>query len=356
MKHRVSADAPYAIGLRLSNRAATELSNPAELERFKRWMDEHDCYLFTINGFPYGAFHGVRVKEQVYLPDWSARKRVAYTKRLANLLAELVPEDTDGSVSTVPLGFKPLVTTAGQRQAMRANSVGNDRASRGAGETNGAVCASRAGTGAWLCPGDDRRNGGVFSGTGWRAAETMNAGAGYLGVNYDACHFAVEFELAKDALARFHAEGIKLSKLHLSSALKVRATPAARESLKGFTEPVYFHQTLVRRNDGTRVQYADLDAALAQEPMTNEAEAGEWRIHFHVPLHNPPTELFDTTADHWCETLDWMAANPKACAHLEMETYTWEVLPPALKSRDVVEQLAAEYEWTLGQLRKRGLA
>jgi sugar phosphate isomerase/epimerase len=355
VKSRVSPETPYAIGLRLSNRAVTELSDPAKLGAFKQWLDEHGSYVFTINGFPYGAFHGVRVKEQVYLPDWSSQERVIYTRRLADLLVQLVPEGTDGSVSTVPLGFKPLVTTTRQRQAMRSNLW----------DMIEHLDALEKRTGRYVHLGLEPEPGCVLENTEETVAFFRELRAErpsderwqrFLGVNYDACHFAVEFESAKDALDRFKAEGIKLSKLHLSSALKVRATAAAREALKRFTEPVYFHQTLVQRSDGVKAQYADLDEALAQEPITTEAEAGEWRIHFHVPLHSPPTKLFDTTADHLVEALDWLAVNPKACAHLEMETYTWEVLPLALKSRDVVEQLAAEYEWTLGQLRKRSLA
>ena len=85
-------------------------------------------------------------------------------------------------------------------------------------------------------------------------------------------------------------------------------------------------------------------------------EDEEWRVHFHIPLHCPAGEWFEPTTDHLLAALDALAFNPGMCAHLEMETYTWEALPPELKSRDVVEQLAAEYEWTLGRLEARGLA
>jgi hypothetical protein len=83
----------------------------------------------------------------------------------------------------------------------------------------------------------------------------------------------------------------------------------------------------------------------------------EWRIHFHIPLQFKPGpgNWFDTTADHLLGVLDVLAADPGLCSHLEMETYTWEVLPAELKSRNVVDQLAAEYEWCLAQLRSRGL-
>src|SRR5258708_38994919 len=111
IRQRVCPDQPYGIGLRLSERAARELSDPSTLLPFQRWLGQNHCYVFTINGFPYGAFHGQRVKEQVYLPDWSSPARLEYTNLLFDLLAQLVPADVEGSVSTVPCGFKTLVST-----------------------------------------------------------------------------------------------------------------------------------------------------------------------------------------------------------------------------------------------------
>jgi hypothetical protein len=90
---------------------------------------------------------------------------------------------------------------------------------------------------------------------------------------------------------------------------------------------------------------------LKENPQWAEA-----RVHFHIPLHTPPAEWFDTTSDHLLGVLDALQGVPKLCSHLEMETYTWGVLPPELKSRSVADQLAAEYEWVLRELRRRGLA
>ena len=180
--------------------------------------------------------------------------------------------------------------------------------------------------------------------------------AEHLGVNYDTCHFAVEFEEPQNALGCLLQHGVKISKLHLSSALKVRPTAEKRQALAAFVDDVYLHQVVVNRGNGQRLIYRDLDEALAGEPQETGEGAAEWRIHFHIPLHSPPTTLFDNTSDHILGTLDLLAANPGMCTHLEMETYTWEVLPAELKNRDVVDQLAMEYEWTLGKLKERGLA
>jgi hypothetical protein len=152
--------------------------------------------------------------------------------------------------------------------------------------------------------------------------------------------------------------GIKLSKIHISSALKLRPLAAAREALGAFDDGIYLHQVGVRQPDGKRTIYLDLDDALACEPLLTEPASTsfpEWRVHFHVPLHTPPTALFGNTTDHLLGVLDMLQANPALCSHLEMETYTWEVLPQEFKTWDVVDQLVAEYGWTLDRMAERGL-
>jgi hypothetical protein len=153
-------------------------------------------------------------------------------------------------------------------------------------------------------------------------------------------------------LQRFKENGIKISKLHLSSALKVRPSPEHCRALAVFNDPIYFHQVVVRTNDGKLTRYRDLDDALGR----TVAEGEEWRIHYHIPLHCSPTALFENTTDHLRGVLEALEANPKLCSHLEMETYTWEVLPDKLRNRDVVDQLVGEYDWTLARLRERSLS
>src|SRR5437868_14653482 len=121
VRERVCPGKPYAIGLRLSNRAAHDLSDRARLLAFQRWLAENQCYVFTINGFPFGRFHGTRVKEQVYLPDWTTRERLEFTNRLFDLLAQLLPEEVEGSVSTVPCSFKEFIKSKDQINAIHAN-------------------------------------------------------------------------------------------------------------------------------------------------------------------------------------------------------------------------------------------
>ncbi len=355
VRARVSSGKPYAIGLRLGADAARELSDAATLKSFRTWLDRENCYVFTINGFPYGKFHGTRVKEQVYAPDWTTGERLDYTNLLFDLLAEIVPAGIEGSVSTVPVSFKGFKLDERGARAARANlwrCVDHlEQLSRRAGRRlhlglEPEPCCFLETTGEAVTffeqlradrPGDLRLD-------------------EHLGVNYDCCHLAVEFEAPGEALNRLRRAGIKISKIHLSNALKVRPTAEVRAALKSFADDIYFHQTIERRPDGEIVRYGDLDEALVATLPEGPAGELEWRIHFHIPLHAKPTALFDTTADHLLGVLDEVRRSPSLCTHFEMETYTWEVMPAGLKKRNVVDQLVGEYDWTLEALAKRGIA
>jgi sugar phosphate isomerase/epimerase len=352
VRERVGAGRPFAIGLRLSARAARELSSPAERRNFRRWLDKNNCYVFTLNGFPFGAFHGTRVKESVYQPDWTTPERLAYTNLLFDLLAELMPAGLAGSVSTLPGSFKALTNQPGQPAAIRdqlwrcLDHVA--RLSRGSGRRLQLGLEPEP-----LCLLENSRETADFFAQMRRDRPGDDRVDEFLGVNYDTCHFAVEYEEPRAALARLAGAGIKISKIHLSSALKTVPTPAARDALQDFADEVYLHQVVARDEAGRLTFYRDLPDALAAPAA---ATAAEWRIHFHVPLHQPAAPPFANTTDHLLGVLDGLAENPGLCPHLEMETYTWEVLPAEFKHRSVVDQLAAEYAWTLDRLAERGLA
>jgi len=379
VRKRVCPRAPFAIGLRLSHRAARELSERAVLMDFQRWLGQNDCYVFTINGFPYGQFHGTRVKEQVYLPDWTSPERLGYTDLLFDLLAQILPAGVEGSVSTLPGSFKEFVAPA-SRRCVSAQTAAFEKFT---GETPVPLLKIIR-ENLWRCVEhiaelSERTKRTLHLGLEpeplcllENTAETMRFFdqvrdehprdprlAEHLGVNYDTCHFAVEFEEPRTALSALTQHGIRISKIHLSSALKTRPTPEARAALAKFDDDVYLHQVAARDGTGKLKFYRDLPDALASpdaRPKTPDPIPPEWRIHFHVPLHAPTLSPFEDTNDHLLGALDFLAANPKLCSHLEMETYTWEVLPPELKARSVVEQLAAEYDWTLARLKERGLA
>jgi hypothetical protein len=357
VREKVCPRVPFAIGLRLSNHAAIELSERKTILAFQKWLEKNSCYVFTINGFPFDQFHGTRVKEQVYLPDWTSPARLAYTNLLCDLLAQLVPAGIEGSVSTVPGSFKEFISTREQEIEIRKNFFRCVEYIAHVSEKSKRT----------LHLGLEPEPLGLLE----NSAETISFFEKiraehkndprldeFLGVNYDTCHFAVEFEEPRAAIGALQNAGIKISKLHLSSALKTKPTLEARNVLEKFSDDVYLHQVITRDKTGKLKFYRDLPNALAANSKfkIQNSKFSEWRIHFHVPLHAPAAPPFENTNDHLLGILDLLAENPKLCSHLEMETYTWEVLPSELKSRGVVEQLVAEYDWTLARLAERGLA
>ncbi|MCB1226661.1 MAG: metabolite traffic protein EboE [Verrucomicrobiales bacterium] len=347
---------PYGIGLRLSAQAAAELAQPQQLTAFRHWLDAENCYVFTINGFPYGAFHGTRVKEQVFQPDWAQPARLEYTNQLFDLLSTLLPPGVSGSVSTLPGSHKTFGVGADELQAIFHHLRACSRHIE--------TLAERTGQNLHL--GLEPEPLGLFETSG----ETLKFFGLYLdqypkdeiffrriGLNYDTCHLAIEFEEPTQALDRITGAGILLSKLHFSSALRLQPTPENLARLRGYDEPVYFHQVISRESEDLPLRrFLDLPEALAFADAHPNATGDEWRVHFHIPLHAQPGGHFDSTRDHLLGTMDWLARHPEKCQHIEMETYTWEVLPETLRSGSVVDQLVKEYEWTLNEMRQRHLA
>jgi hypothetical protein len=350
VRNRVSPGRPFAIGLRLSDHASRELVKPTMLAQFAQWLRHNDCYVFTINGFPFGRFHGVAIKEQVYAPDWTTPERLAYTNRLFDILAALLPDGVDGSVSTVPGSFKEFIRTREQVEQIHENLW----------RCIEHVAAISAQSGKTLYLGLEPEPLGLLENTAetlgfFDAMEQRRPGDDrlhrHLGINYDTCHFALQFEEPRASLDAFARHKIKLTKIHLSSALRLAPDEQNLMALRRFLDDTYLHQVVTRDASGRLMRYKDLPFAL-QEPACAE----EWRVHFHVPLYTPPAVGLNTTTDHLLGVLDWLSLNTDACSHLEMETYTWAVLPDQFKSASVADQLAREYEWILPQLSQRGLA
>jgi len=360
VRRRVSPDERYGIGLRLSAVAAAELAGDAALrDDFRRWMDGANSYVFTINGFPYGTFHGSRVKEQVYAPDWTTPERLAYTNRLFDLIDEFAPAGESVSVSTLPGSFKEFIrpeTAADQRAAiyrhLRSCSEHLDRL--------------RDRSGRDLHLGLEPEPLGLFETSGETVAFFDGLAAGLdaaarerllrnIGVNYDTCHLAVEFEEPVAAITALRTAGIRISKIHLSSALRLQPTAEAVARLAAFQDEVYLHQVVVSVGAEVIHRFRDLPDAFDWYHRV-ENPGREWRVHFHVPIHSHPEALFADTRDHITGLLGMMGNDPGWCSHFEMETYTWEVMPAAMRSGDVVDQLVAEYDWCLAEFRRCGLA
>lgn len=357
IKAEVSGLAPFGVGLRLGHAAADALGDPAKLAALQRFLADAGCHVVTLNGFPYGSFHGGTVKEGAYRPDWADPLRLTYTNRLADILAALLPPGQAGSISTVPCTYKPwaagrLDAIVEQLIAHVAHLVGLAR--RGAvielalEPEPYCLLETIAETVAFF----ERHlfsHGGVArlaALAGLSTAEAEVAMRRHIGVCYDVCHAAVEFEDAAGSVAALRGAGIRIGKLQLSSALRVaRFDAQSAQQLAGFAEPVYMHQVVQRRGGELR-RFEDLPQALAESA---QAEGAEWRVHFHVPVFLERMEHFDTTQAFLAEILALHRAEPIS-RHLEVETYTWDVLPPAYRGVGLGAAIARELNWVKARL------
>lgn len=332
---------PFAIGLRLSARAASELLQGDALTRFKAWLAEENCYVFTINGFPYGDFHGTRVKEKVYQPDWTTPERVEYTKELFTIISELAPLDVGGSVSTLPGSFKAF---GADESLIRANLI----------EMADFIEALSEVSGRDLHLGLEPEPLGHFENTEetllffdrlLNDADDHDKIKKRIGINYDCCHFALEYEETPNSLEVLRNEGLRISKIHLSAALALdpRIDGAVKSAMR-FDEPTYLHQVIARHPDGKIVRHTDLPEAVEAHSSVDDAE--QWRIHFHIPLDCEPEPPMSSTRFQAEQTLGACLKDKEMCTHFEIETYTWGVLPPEMQ-RPVEEQIAGEYRWVL---------
>ncbi|GAM10009.1 hypothetical protein OR1_02294 [Geobacter sp. OR-1] len=334
VKSAVSPNAPFPIGLRLPNLAAVQLT-AAENNRFQRWLEEQDCFVPTLNGFPYGSFHNYRIKENVYLPDWRSPERSAYTIRLADLLSTWLPKAITGSISTVPLGFKgaarkdDLPTILKQLEAVLSHLA---RIYEQSGEKILLALEPEPGclleTTAEVCR--------FFN--DFELPERLRR---HLGLCYDCCHQAVEMEDPVASLAELRGAGIEIAKVQISSAIRIK-DPAAT-LLQPFAEPCYLHQVVIRRQDGSITRYADLPSALTGH---DRQSGDEWRCHFHVPIFQERFGDLGTTRSF----IQLLLPVVPTGVLLEVETYTWDVLPKALRCESVTDSIIREISWLKEQL------
>lgn len=341
VKKRVSPSAPFGVGLRLSAHAAEALASPGALEDLKALLAKHDLYVFTINGFPYGQFHGTRVKEKVYEPDWRADARVAYTDRLATLLAALLPDGVEGSVSTVPGGFSKSIPDDAER-ARVADGVARHAAH---------LAALRAETGKVVrlalepepwCMLETAADAVAFFEQHLFPRADAEVLREHVGVCFDACHSAVAFEDPKHALDSLKSAGIRIPKMQVTAALEAPSL-MARAALKRFADEVYLHQVVERGGDKLH-RYLDLPDAMAH------GGPGAWRVHFHVPVFMEAFGALRSTQPHVRALLELSRAGD-VTQHFEVETYTWDVIPEADRPGSAVEAISRELAWVEEHLR-----
>lgn len=368
VKAALSPDQPFGIGLRLSNKASLELSKEAALQEFKDWLQQQGCYVFTMNGFPYGGFHNVTVKDQVHVPDWTTGDRVTYTIRLFRLLAALLPEGMEGGVSTCPLSYKLWNRCAEEKASVTESATLNlllvvEQLAR-----------IRRSGGPLLHIDIEPEPDGMLENSqeyiDWYFQQLMPAGIPFLsdklGVTedaaaqmlkehvqlcYDVCHFALAYEQPEAVLNSMRQYGLKIGKLQISAALKALLPAAGSQeranvidAFRTFNEPTYLHQVIARTGNGY-THYPDLPEALAD---AENPQVQEWRSHFHVPLFIDHYGLLSATREDIQQVLA-LQQTQLFTTHLEVETYTWEVLPPDLKL-PMDQSIARELAWVQQQL------
>jgi sugar phosphate isomerase/epimerase len=351
VKLAVSPGARFGVGLRLAAAAADSLDDAGELSRFKAELEAEGLYCFTLNGFPYGAFHGTRVKDRVYLPDWLAPERVRYTQVLARILSELLPLGVSGSISTVPGCFKPNATGPEVERSMAnamidvvamlvdiARSKGRHIALALEPEPECFLETTAEAVRFFethVFSREARQR--LVDLADVEPAEAERLLRRHLGVCLDTCHASVEFESPLDAWRALQAAGISVPKVQISAGLRLaEATPERLEALRAFADGVYLHQTVVQ-SEGKLHRFLDLPEALAQ----GSARGAEWRVHFHVPIFLRELGVFESTQADLIPLLGELARLPD-CPHLEVETYTWDVLPEQFRNVPIEEAIARE--------------
>jgi hypothetical protein len=358
VKSRVSPDAPYGLSLRISAASAETLTrDDHERARFRRWLDDHDIYVYTVNAFPYGPFKGRIVMEQVYEPDWSTEDRVRYTTQVADILAEITPASVAPSIQSAPLAFRPKVTRAEDVDLLTENLLRvvahlialerrTGRRVKLALEpepycfletTEETVRYFREHI--WSAAGTRR----LTRLTGLPASEVAGLVRRHLGVVFDICHQSVQFEDIAASLRLLHDSGLPIFKFQAAAALRVPdVTPAAVEALTAFTDTIYLSQTTESR-DGQLTRRLNLSDAIDAWHADPGGER-EWRTHFHVPVFLDDLGEFRTTRPQ-IETALSVHADTPLSDHLEIETYTWDVLPAHLKTGDITDYVTRELEW-----------
>jgi hypothetical protein len=362
VRDRLACREPFGLGLRLGARAAAELEHPETLREAAQYLASEGLYAFTINGFPYGTFHGTRVKEKVYAPDWTSPERLEYTLRLARILAALLPAGVPGSISTVPGTYRAWVKPGDVERIIENLATVVAALSRLEDQTGRSICLAlepepdclwdRVSQLVALFAADLPRQAvpALARRIGLRPARAEAVLRRHLGVCLDTCHQAVLREDPGAAFRELERHGIAVPKIQVSAAPIFATTPAGLECARTFIDPCYLHQSCLTGADGTLRRFPDLPEAI--DAAATLAGAGELRTHFHIPLCVADGPGFRSTR----ATLDagfWQQAATGYAPHLEVETYTFGVLPPELRNLPVEESIAAELAWVRRALTTR---
>ena len=363
VKNLLQLDEKFGIGLRLSALASQQLAESSNLEEFKFWLEANDCYVYTMNGFPYGGFHRTIVKDQVHSPDWTTIERLEYTRLLFSQLSSLLPEGIEGSISTSPLSYKYWHKTDKALEEVKNKSMQllirlvsflvNIEKEYGKllhldiePEPDGVLENSQEFITFYheylLLKGVPL----LVKMNGMSRVKAESAIRNHIRLCYDVCHFAIAYESPEVVMKSMDENGIGIGKIQISAALKSHLNPVninqVKEGLLPYNESTYLHQTVFRKDNAELVKFPDLGDALK---MIHEEEYRELRTHFHVPIFTETYGELKSTNDEILKVFHQWKKRPQ-CKHFEVETYTWEVLPQRNKLK-LAESISRELEWVL---------
>lgn len=350
VRQLVAPDGSLGVGIWLAAQAAHELWEAGRVEGLRIWLRQMGLIPYTMNGFPYGNFHQPKVKHKVYQPTWRQQPRLDYTVQLARLLAHLLDEGDEGSISTLPIQWGQPPPTPEELSGAAVNlALLAQQLERIEKDTGRRI---------YVClepePGCIIQR----SSDAVRFFEDYLFGQGdeqtlrrHIRVCHDICHASVMFELQEDALRTYAEAGIAVGKMQISSAIIVPLEqlgpadrPAALEQLELFAEDRYLHQTSVRWPDG-RLEFSEDLPQLLARPRQQMVQSAEWRIHFHVPVYLSEFGLLRASQDDIRQALQAAGQWQPQLKHLEVETYAWSVLPDELQKEDLAEGIADEIRW-----------
>ena len=356
----------FGVGLRLSNEAAKELLTDDNLTKFKTWLKLEKLYVFTINGFPYGTFHHKVIKDQVHHPDWSTTERFNYTKRLITILAELLPENISGSISTSPITYKYWHKTDKDIETI------TQKATESFIEITCHLIEIKQKTGKNIHLDIEPEPDGLLETShesityfnsklipygvpvisrrfNFSAGKSEKVIKDHLQICMDICHFAVGYESPATVIQKFKEHDIKIGKLQISAALSsgkltIENKDIITSELDTFDEPVYLHQAVIKDKSGSLTHYKDLGEAL----QAINSSSDEIRTHYHVPVFTDTYHHLCSTQSEIKEPLAIWKETPFT-DHLEIETYTWSILPKELQL-DPIDTIVREIDWVKQEL------
>ena len=350
-----NAGSEFAISPRFGEGLLHDLRNKRARSELATELRELQFVPISVNAFPLENFHADTVKSRAYSPPWTRKARVKRTNEAIDLLHELLPEETRGSVSTLGGTYRPWRDGRATHHKIAGNYL----------ETVAHAIQLYLKTGRKIVLAAEPEPDTTFETaadvvqmvdehllpqlreciarplmiTPARAEELFRE---FFTVNLDVCHQSVLFRDPVDEWQLLDRHGIRVGKLHITSAIVLRRpgrSPAAVAELRDYDEPRYLHQFAARHKSGTLVRGSDL----GELPTEGLRDLEEVRVHFHVPVSRAKIGKLTTTRDD-TERAIHHALRQSDPPDLVIETYTWPLLAKT-GDKAIVDGICREFRW-----------